>query len=256
MERTDTEPKWLCLIVSSNCSWFADGRCSVQSHTQLSRCQALCVRGERVLFPRSGLTWGHTLMSCWRSPLQVAVVTYSVVTGQGQRVLAGLVGMPLWQKHQLVFEDHLENGEGQGSLLCHAFWASGGSLIIWAASSFQHHFLPSVMFSCSLDVQFRPVFLGFWVVFKLLVLHRSGLNKRSACSDPLWSLCSLTDSQKLLFQIQSELKTMVFVSNAPIKSLKKKKNPSVSEFQRRCTKLCLILSHSHLRHGRIVRNVL
>lgn len=126
MEQTDTEPKWLCLIVSSNCYWFADGRCSVQSHPQLSLCQALCVRGERVLFPRSGLSWGHTLMSCWRSPMQVAVATYSVVTGQGQRVLAGLAGMPLWQKHQLVFEDHLENGEGQGSLLCHAFWASGG----------------------------------------------------------------------------------------------------------------------------------
>lgn len=65
MEQTDTEPKWLCLIVSSNCSWFADWHCSVQSHTQLSLCQALCVRGERVLFPRSGLNWGHTLMSCW-----------------------------------------------------------------------------------------------------------------------------------------------------------------------------------------------
>lgn len=65
MEQTDTEPK-LCLIVSTNCSWFTDTCCSAQSHTQPLLCQALCVRDEQVQSPRSGLNWGtnsHDLLT-------------------------------------------------------------------------------------------------------------------------------------------------------------------------------------------------
>lgn len=205
MEQTDTEPKWLCLIVSANCSCFTDGCCSVQSHTQsrryarhfvsemnLSSFQGQGSTGNTLLWPADALLcrlpWLHILWSqvkvresslAWWGCLSDRNISWHL------RIIWKMVKV---KGH--CYED---------------FWGLRGH---WLSELLPHSSIISSRLWC-FCAAWRPVpssvscFFVVFFFFELLTLPRSELNKRPACSDPLWSLCSLPDSQKLVFQIQS-----------------------------------------------------
>lgn len=168
MEQTDTEPKWLCLIVSANCSCFTDGCCSVQSHTQsrryarhfvsemnLSSFQGQGSTGNTLLWPADALLcrlpWLHILWS------QVKVRESSLAWWgclSDRNISWHLRSSGKWWRSRVTVMSWLLRIKG--------------SLIIWAASSFQHHFLPSVMFLCSLTSSSVQCFLFFCCFFFFL----------------------------------------------------------------------------------------
>lgn len=155
--------------------------------------------GLQVWVLKSGVNCGHPLMSCWCSPLQVAVVTYSEAVGQGQRVLLATV---LTETSARIWGQSGERGEVKGH---------------WAVIQSFPVSLPSVS---GAFLQFQPLVpstISWILVLSELWPHRSGLNNTSLPLDSLWSLLTSWLSETH-FPIQGRDKENGFLWNAFIKS--------------------------------------